>query len=371
VTRKKAVLGPSVPAFSPPSPNSIETPHKEGEPVILDSNKTGVRISALADQLRSAVIGQDEAVQSILDALTLYEAGFRDTNRPVANLLFLGPTGVGKTHVAEVTARLISGKEHSLVKIDCAEFAHSHEMAKLIGSPPGYLGHRETHPLLSQERLDEQHSKDYRLSIVLFDEIEKASDVLWNLLLGIMDKGILTLGDNKKVSFANTMILMTSNVGAREMASLSSDSFGLVSPARTDLSTGDLRKTALGAAKRKFTPEFLNRIDAQVVFNSLTQEMLHPIFDLVVNDLAQKMLVKVGAALNIPTETKEAIIQEGYSKEYGARDLKRAIKNRLTNPLSRLVASGQINVGDVLTIGIEGGEFLYHTFNASTIAEAA
>src|SRR5216684_2738444 len=188
---------------------------------LLDPNKTGRQAEDLENQLRHLVIGQDEAIHQIVKAYQTYLAGLSPVGRPIGNFLFLGPTGSGKTRVVEATAESLLKNPRAIIKIDCAEFQHSHEIAKLIGSPPGYLGHRETHPLLSQEVINQYHTDTMKLSFILFDEIEKASDALWNLLLGILDKGVLTLGDNRKVDFSSSMVFLTSNLGASEMCALS------------------------------------------------------------------------------------------------------------------------------------------------------
>src|SRR3984893_4462549 len=200
---------------------------------LLDPNKTGRQAEDLENQLRNFVVGQDEAIHQIVNVYQTHLAGLSPVGRPVGNFLFLGPTGSGKTRIVEATAESLLNDSRSVIKIDCAEFQHSHEVAKLIGSPPGYLGHRETSPLLSQDALNRHHTDKIKLSLVLFDEIEKASDALWNLLLGILHKGILTLGDNRRVDFSASMIFLTSNLGAAEMCALDSPQLGF-SPARKD-----------------------------------------------------------------------------------------------------------------------------------------
>src|ERR1700681_136507 len=188
--------------------------------VPLDPSRTGREAEALEANLRRMIVGQDEAIQQIVNIYQMYLTGMTPPSRPIGNFLFLGPTGSGKTRTVEATAESLVKDPRAVVKIDCAEFQHSHEIAKLIGSPPGYLGHRETHPLLSQEILNQYHTDSAMVSFVLFDEIEKASDALWNLLLGILDKATLTLGDNRRVDFSRAMIFMTSNLGASEMSSI-------------------------------------------------------------------------------------------------------------------------------------------------------
>jgi ATP-dependent Clp protease ATP-binding subunit ClpA len=196
--------------------------------MLLDPTRMGRDAEIFESRLRKAIIGQDEAVRQIVDVYQTFLAGLTAPGRPIASFLFLGPTGSGKTRTVEAVAEALAGDPRAVIKIDCAEYQHGHEIAKLIGSPPGYLGHRETHPLLSQEMLNQYQTEDVKLSFVLFDEIEKASDALWNLLLGILDKATLTLGDNRRVDFSRTMIFLTSNLGAREIEALVRPKLGFV-----------------------------------------------------------------------------------------------------------------------------------------------
>jgi ATP-dependent Clp protease ATP-binding subunit ClpB len=241
---------------------------ENAEARMLDPSKTATQAENLEKKLRHLIIGQDEAIHQIVRTYQTYLAGLSLVGRPIENF-FLGPTGSGKTRTVEATAEALVGNPRGVTKIDCAEFQHSHEIAKLIGSPPGYLGHRETHPLLTQEALDQHHTDTVKLSFLLFDEIEKASDALWNLLLGILDKATLTLGDNRKVDFSKALIFMTSNIGAAEMSSLVSPKLGL-RVSMLDHHNGPklkarLSRIGLEATRRKFTPEFLNRLDRIVV----------------------------------------------------------------------------------------------------------
>src|SRR5712692_8266286 len=247
---------------------------------LLDPTKTGRQAEDLENQLRHLVVGQDEAIHQIVRVYQTHVAGLSPAGRPIGNFLFLGPTGSGKTRVVEATAESLLKNPRAIIKIDCAEFQHSHEIAKLIGSPPGYLGHRETHPLLSQEVLNQYHTDTIKLSFVLFDEIEKASDSLWNLLLGILDKATLTLGDNRKVDFSRALIFMTSNLGASEMSALMAPKLGFsTGEARDRASRGTvdknmttkLARSGVAAARRKFTPEFMNRLEI-VTFQPLGAE---------------------------------------------------------------------------------------------------
>src|SRR5438105_7014532 len=230
----------------------------------LDPAKTGRDATQLETGLRRMIVGQDEAIQQIVNIYQMHLTGMNPPGRPIGNFLFLGPTGSGKTRIVEATAESLLKNPRAVIKIDCAEFQHSHEIAKLIGSPPGYLGHRETHALLSQEALNQHHTDKIKLSFVLFDEIEKASDALWNLLLGILDKGVLTLGDNRKVDFSSAMVFLTSNLGATEMSSLVSPRLGFNVPSFEDAGSNArlsarMSGAGIAAARRKFTPEFINR----------------------------------------------------------------------------------------------------------------
>ena len=318
--------------------------------------------SAVAQQfdagLRARVIGQDRAVRAITSLYQVFQAGMTNPTRPLGSMLFLGPTGSGKTHVVEAAAEILFGDRNAVIKIDCAEFQHSHEIAKLIGSPPGYLGHRETAPLLTQENLEKYRTERDPFTLVLFDEIEKASDSLWQLLLGVLDKGTLTLGDNRRVDFSQTMIFMTSNLGAKEMSELITGAIGFA-PARAEkLASDDLDqkiyRTASEAAKRKFSPEFMNRIDKVVVFRSLKHQELCRILDLELGLVQRRVDEGAGERFTISlTEgAREFLLSEGIEYRYGARHLKRAIERFLVNPIANLSATGQVRMGDVVVVDI-------------------
>src|SRR4029453_17946839 len=268
---------------------------------LLDPEQKSFRVEKFEERLSELVIGQVRAVRSMSSLYQIFLAGMNQPGRPLGALLFLGPTGSGKTHTVEAAAEILLGARNLVLKIDWAEFQHSHEIAKLVGSPPGYLGHRETHPLLSQENLDRYHTENTNLSFVLFDEIEKASDALWQLLLGILDKATLTLGDNQHVDFSRTVIVMTSNLGGREISELISGGIGFA-PAHFSLNTGEaeveekIYHTALEAARRKFSPEFMNRIDKVVVYRPLKQYHLQQIVDLELQAIQDRIMHFVGGS---------------------------------------------------------------------------
>ena len=259
---------------------------------VLDPNRRSNDAGEFDAALRRRIVGQDAAVEKVVEIYQMFLAGLNAPGRPVGNLLFLGPTGSGKTRVVEAMAESLFGDARACIKIDCAEFQHSHEIAKLIGSPPGYLGHRETHPLLTQEALNQWFTEKLKLSILLFDEIEKASDSLWQLLLGILDKATLTLGDNRRVDLSQCIIILTSNLGASEMTNLVDGGFGFAPKAvEVDEAFDDkIQRTAVEAARRKFTPEFMNRIDKTVVFKTLRDEHLSQILDIELGMVQQRVL---------------------------------------------------------------------------------
>jgi len=277
------------------------------------------------------------------------------TGRPVGNLLFLGPTGSGKTRIVEAAAEILFGDPRAVIKVDCAEFQHSHEIAKLIGSPPGYLGHRETHPLLTQEALNQWHTETLKLSILLFDEIEKASDSLWQLLLGILDKATLTLGDNRRVDLSQCIIIMTSNLGAGEMSNMVDGGLGFSRKAlQVDAAFDDkISRTAVDAARRKFSPEFMNRIDKSVVFRTLRSEHLQQILEIELGMVQQRILMASAVnqfVFSCTPKVKSFLLHEGTDPKYGARHLKRAIERHIVFQLANLVATGQIKLGDFIRI---------------------
>jgi ATP-dependent Clp protease ATP-binding subunit ClpA len=269
-------------------------------------------------------------------------------------LLFLGPTGSGKTRIVEAGAEILFGDARSLIKVDCAEFQHSHEIAKLIGSPPGYLGHRETHPLITQEELAKSHTDKLKLSFLLFDEIEKASDALWQLLLGILDKATLTLGDNRRVDLSQTVIFLTSNLGGGEITELMHGGMGFVQPADKPDDGLDLKveRTAVEAARRKFSPEFMNRLDKVVVFHPLRREQLEEVLDIELGQVQQRVLetAKGQFLFRVTSAGRDFLLKEGTDQRYGARHLKRAIERHVVYPLANLLATEQVHLGDLVCI---------------------
>src|SRR5712664_384174 len=320
----------------------------------LDAEKRSATACQFERALREKIVGQDEAVQALVDIYQVFCAGLHSPGRPVGNLLFLGPTGSGKTRTVEAAAEILFGDSRAVIKVDCAEFQHSHEIAKLIGSPPGYLGHRETHPLITKEALAASHREHLKMSFLLFDEIEKASDALWQLLLGMLDKATLTLGDNRKVDLSQTVIFLTSNLGGSQIADLIDGGMGFIQP-KDKATTGlheKVQRTAVEAARRKFSPEFMNRLDKVVVFHPLKGEELDEVLDIELRQVQKRVLDSTTRPFlfRITSEGREFLLEEGTDQRYGARHLKRAIERYLVYPIARLLATAQVHQGDVLVI---------------------
>ncbi len=343
----------------------------------LDTKKRSSTSRHFEDALRQKIVGQDEAVQALVELYQVFCAGLHAPGRPVGNLLFLGPTGSGKTRIVEAAAEILFGDSRALIKVDCAEFQHSHEIAKLIGSPPGYLGHRETHPLITQEALAASHRDELKLSFLLFDEIEKASDALWQLLLGMLDKATLTLGDNRRVNLSQTVIFLTSNLGGGEITELMQGGMGFVQP-RDKATTGldeKVEKTAVEAARRKFSPEFMNRLDKVVVFHPLKCDELDEVLEIELGQVQKRVSDSTARPFlfRITDEGREFLLEEGTDQRYGARHLKRAIERYLVSPIARLLATAQVRPGDLLLIDRHPGEeellFIRDTEQRSSYAQ--
>jgi ATP-dependent Clp protease ATP-binding subunit ClpA len=304
--------------------------------------------------LRAKIVGQEEGVQSLVDMFQVFCAGLSSPGRPVGNLMFLGPTGSGKTRIVEAAAEILFGDARAVIKVDCAEFQHSHEIAKLIGSPPGYLGHRETHPLITQETLAACHTDKLKLSFLLFDEIEKASDALWQLLLGMLDKATLTLGDNRRVDLSQSVIFLTSNLGGGEITELMNGGMGFVQPSDKPAAGLDqkVERTAAEAARRKFSPEFMNRLDKVVVFHPLRHEQLEQVLEIELGHVQQRVLesAKGQFRFRVTNAGRDFLLQEGTDQRYGARHLKRAIERHVVYPLANLLATEQVHLGDLICI---------------------
>jgi ATP-dependent Clp protease ATP-binding subunit ClpA/ActR/RegA family two-component response regulator len=304
----------------------------------------------LVTLLSQKVIGQPAAMKYIAPYVEMYQAGLSPEGRPAGVFLLLGPTGTGKTKTVEALADVLHGSEKNVLKIDCGEYQMEHEVAKLIGAPPGYLGHRETQPMLTQQKLNAVTSDKSTLAIVLFDEIEKAAPSMVRLLLGILDRANLRLGDNTSVNFENSLIFLTSNLGAREMMKELHPDFGFQAVGGLDPSDvfSKLESIALVSVRKRFSPEFVNRIDAVITYQPLDHESLATILDQQISELQRHVNTRLGDRyfnIEVPFESRQFLLRKGTSPEYGARELKRTIHRHLTQPLATKVASGQIEPG--------------------------
>lgn len=316
----------------------------------------------LRKALSDRIIGQDEAISSIVPVITRAMAGLQDPGRPLASFLLLGPTGSGKTKTVEALAEVMSGNERSVIRIDCAEYQHSHDIAKLVGSPPGYLGHRETQALLTQERLNASHNQNCKISFVLFDEIEKASDSLWNLLLGILDKATLTLGTNQVVKFNNSLIFLTSNLGAEKIQSILKPSMGFQGRKIEESGKEDLNKMISGAgvkaARKRFSPEFFNRLTKVISYRPLDKEDLSKILNLELYNIQKRLFSQLGTNSFVFTLTepaREKLLTSGYQPELGARPLKRVVEKELLDSFANLLVTEQISRGDFIQVDYRDG----------------
>ena len=328
---------------------------RSGTTTVLDPTRQCPEAEDFERELRRRVVGQDRAIRQLARVYEVYLTGLSAPGRPLANLLLLGPTGSGKTRLVEAAAEVLFGDSRAVVKIDCAEFQHGHEIAKLVGSPPGYLGHNETHPMITQEVLEQHYTEKVKVSLVLFDEIEKASDALWQLLLGILDKGTLTLGDNRRVDFSRSLIFLTSNLGSQEMTKLLSGGLGYTAGPREEDADLDQKiyRTAVDAARRKFSPEFMNRIDKVIVFRTLKREHLEKILDIELERVQRRLMSSTVARQFVFRCTPSAcafLLEEGTDPRFGARHLKRSIERHLVFPVSSLLATRQVDLGDLVTI---------------------
>ncbi len=311
----------------------------------------------LVSLLSQKVVGQSAATKAIVPYVYMYQSGLAPEGRPAGVFLLLGPTGTGKTKTVEAIAELLHGSDKKVVKIDCGEFQMEHETAKLVGAPPGYLGHRETTPLLTQQQLMEVTSEGCDLALVLFDEIEKSAQSITKLLLGILDKGILRLGDNTSVNFEKTLIFFTSNLGAREMMKEINPNIGFQSAAenrQADL-TNRLESVALGAVRKRFSPEFVNRIDAIVTYNPLDANAMEAILDHDIRALQEHVNLRLADryfSIDVTAEARQFLLTRGTSQEYGARELKRTIHRQLTQPLATMVARGEVRPGALVKVAV-------------------
>ena len=316
----------------------------------------------LAARLQQLLVGQPEAIDAVVPYIQMHQAGLSPEGRPIGVVLLLGPTGTGKTRTVEALAEVLHGSSKSVLKVDCGEFQMEHEVAKLLGAPPGYLGHRETQPMLSQAKLTSVTSEDSNISLVLFDEIEKAAPSMTRLLLGILDKAALRLGDNTTVNFENSIIFLTSNLGAQTIARLTKPNFGFEAmlPAGTMQNADKLQSVGVAAVKRKFSPEFVNRIDSVVTFKPLDREACEVILDHILAGFGRTINNRLGLnafQLQCTPTARKLLLDTGISAEYGARELRRTVQRNFIQPLAALVSQGEIPPRSTVILDARGGDF--------------
>lgn len=311
----------------------------------------------LLEALSRKVVGQPRALRHVVPYIQMYQARLNPPDRPAGIFLLLGPTGTGKTRTVEALAEILHGSSKHLLKIDCAEYQSDHEVAKLIGAPPGYIGHRESKPLLTQERLLAAASSKCDLALVLFDEIEKGAPALTSLLLGILDRATLRLGDNTPVNFEKTLIFLTSNLGAREMVAAVSETIGFRGgrPAPPERLSDVLHSVGFNAVKKRFSPEFVNRIDVVVTYEPLDAQALGQILDHHIAELKQHVRGRLGTRsfdIDVGDDARQLLLGQGTSREFGARELKRTVHRMLTQPLAALLVDGGVAPGGLVEVGV-------------------
>ncbi len=310
------------------------------------------KLRRMADDMKGMVVGQEEAISKVVKAIQRNRVGLKDPKKPIGTFIFLGPTGVGKTELARSLARYMFDSEDALIRIDMSEYMEKFTVSRLIGAPPGYVGYEEGGQLTEKVR-----RKPY--SVILLDEIEKAHPDIYNILLQVLDDGQLTDGLGRKIDFKNTLIIMTSNIGVRQLKDFGSG-VGFATAARIQNEEENNKAVIEKALKRTFSPEFLNRIDDVVIFNALTKENIFSIIDILMKGV-MKRLVNLGFTLELTDEAKDFIAEKGYDVQYGARPLHRAIQKYLEDPLAEEILNMHVKSGDVLIASLdkENGKIIF------------
>lgn len=324
----------------------------KGERIPLDPFLRCEDAVEFEEELRRRIVGQEEGISKTTEVIQKYMAGFNDPTRPVGTILLLGPTGTGKTRLVEATCHALFGDPKGMVKVDCAEFQHSHDVYKITGAPPGYVGHKEDGSQITQDKLNKTWNEKVKLSVLLFDEIEKAHESFWDLLLGILDKGRLTDNVGKAIDLTRTIIFMTSNVGAREVIDELDGDIGFSSDI-TIVTADRMKVISEKAASKKFKPEFMNRLDQIITFQYLTEDSLRSILDIELRYIQERILKSSQIprfAFSCTDEVKNYLLSVGTNSKYGARYLKRTLEKHLVMPLSNLTLTGQIGFGDLIEV---------------------
>ena len=316
----------------------------------------------LVARLNELLVGQPEAIETIIPYVQMHQAGLSPEGRPIGVVLLLGPTGTGKTRTVEALAEVLHGSSKNLLKVDCGEFQMEHEVAKLIGAPPGYLGHRETAPMLSQAKVNSVASESSDVSLILFDEIEKAAGSMNRLLLGILDKATLRLGDNTTVNFERSLIFLTSNLGAKSIQRANKPDFGFEAmlPAQPVQDSAKIQSIGMAAVRQKFSPEFVNRIDSVITYRPLDRSACNEILDHILGNFARLIQIRLGLRafrLQCTAAGRKQLLDAGTSLEFGARELKRTVQRNFIQPVAALVSQGEVPPGSTVILDAKNGEF--------------
>jgi len=335
--------------------SQTQSPRTKRATLLDDPGGLGARLNKL-------LVGQPEAIDTIVPYIQMQEAGLAPEGRPVGVVLLLGPTGTGKTRTVEALAEVLHGSSKNLLKVDCGEFQMEHEVAKLIGAPPGYLGHRETQPMLTQAKLNSVSSDRSEVSLVLFDEIEKAAPSMTRLLLGILDKATLRLGDNSTVNFERSLIFLTSNLGARSIQRANKPDFGFEAmvPTMVTIDPAKVQSIGMTAVRQKFSPEFVNRIDSVITYRPLGREACNEILDQLFLSFSRLIATRLGVRgfrLMCTTAGRKLLLEQGTSIEYGARELKRTVQRNFIQPVAALVGQGRVPPGCTVFLDAKNGEY--------------
>ncbi|MBA7633527.1 ATP-dependent Clp protease ATP-binding subunit ClpC [subsurface metagenome] len=311
-----------------------------GIPVYKLTSSESSKLLGMEDELHKRVIGQDEAIKTVSKAIRRSRSGLKDPKRPIGSFMFLGPSGVGKTELAKTIAEFLFDKEEALIQVDMSEYMEKHSVSKLVGSPPGYVGYDEGGQLTEMVR-----RKPY--SVILLDEIEKAHPDVFNILLQIFEEGRLTDSQGKRVDFKNTVIVMTSNLGAREIQKSTPMGFKIINT--EDLSYDEIKEKVMSELKQAFRPEFLNRVDEVIVFHKLQKQQVYNIMDLMISRLQQQLELQ-GITIELKKNAKELLLEKGYDSSMGARPMRRCIQNLIEDPISEKLISGEIKSGQKIEV---------------------
>ena len=320
-----------------------------GIPVYKLTETESTKLLKMEDELHKRVVGQDEAIKTVSKAIRRSRSGLKDPKRPIGSFIFLGPSGVGKTELAKTIAEFLFGKEDALIQIDMSEYMEKHSVSKLIGSPPGYVGYDEGGQLTEK-------IKRRPYSVILLDEIEKAHHDVFNILLQIFEDGHLTDSQGRRVDFKNTVLIMTSNLGAREIHK--NNPMGFRKAEDEDLSYGDIKNKVMSELKKAFRPEFLNRLDEVIVFHKLTKPEIYQIIDLMIYRIQQQLELQ-GITIDLKEDAKELLMKKGYDSSMGARPMRRSIQSFIEDPISEKIISGEIKVGDNIEVTCENDEMYF------------